>query len=298
MRYENCGVMGFGKMPADCTQILLNHHVRVKFLLETEESPFSALESFCRKNSIPYKKCSSAEGAAFLSELIEPTVILSINNNFIFPRAVVQKENLRIVNFHNALLPSYPGHGRSIPQWIVYHGETSHGVTWHLVNDRLDAGHILCSETFPVSEKDTALTLMSRSIRIGIALFERCWEQFLDSDYRGTPQAESAQTIYKSPGQNRMYRKSDIPNDGYLDPSWDFDQCLRFLRSMDYYRLQLIDPPKIAIEDGVRSIRSHRVDGVKGNAVQGSEGKGSEKAEQTYRLHYDKGTITLYLQDE
>lgn len=296
MRYTNVGVMGCGKMAADCTQFLLNHEVDVVFVLETEESPFSSLESICSRNGILHEKTTRSRAAAFLSELDGPVVILSANNDFIFPDHIVRRGHLRIVNFHNALLPSYPGHGQSIPQWIVYNGETRHGVTWHLVNERIDAGHVLCSETFPVSGNDTALSVMMRSMRLGIALFEQYWEQFFDWRYYGMPQCDCTDRIYRSPQQNRLHKKSDIPNNGVLDPSWDFDHCLRFLRSMDYSRVQLIAPPRIAIDEGVYSIRTHRVEegGVKAKEERDVE-RGS-KTERIYRLQYDRGTITLYLE--
>src|SRR3972149_4437713 len=107
------GIMGFGKMPADCVQILLNNRVTTNFLLETEESRFSSLEALCSRKNIPFQKTSRSQTAAFLDDLRHPTVIFSANNNFIFPEHVVGKKNLRIVNFHNAVLPSYRGHGQS-----------------------------------------------------------------------------------------------------------------------------------------------------------------------------------------
>lgn len=39
-------IMGFGKMPADCTAILLKSNVSIQIILETEESQFSPLEGF------------------------------------------------------------------------------------------------------------------------------------------------------------------------------------------------------------------------------------------------------------
>jgi len=288
--------MGFGKMPADCVQILLNNQVKVDFVLETEESPFSSLENLCSRNDIVFKKASGKEAAAFLSGLDDPSVILSINNNFLFPAPIVRKESLRIVNFHNAVLPSYPGHGQSIPRWIVYNGETQHGVTYHLVDESIDSGHILCNKTFAVLNTDTALSVMMRSIKVGIALFEQWWERFLDFGFRGIPQTDNMQRIYRSPMQNRLYRKKDIPNNGRLDPSWDFDQSVRFLRSMDYSRLQVIAPPRIELRNKIFPIKKYRVEERSRTAEEeGKKGNGGQ-AEQICRLNYQKGAITLYLQ--
>lgn len=296
MGYPSIGIMGFGKMPADCAQILLNHQVKVNFILETEESPFSSLEGLCSRNNIVFEKTRGKEAAAFLSGLDDPTVILSINNNFLFPSNIVRKENLRIVNFHNAVLPSYPGHGQSIPRWIVYNRETQHGVTWHLVNESIDSGNILCNKTFAVLDTDTALSVMMRSIKVGIDLFEQWWERFLDFRFRGIPQADNTQRIYRSPMQSRLYRKKDLPNNGQLDPGWDFDQSIRFLRSMDYSRLQVVVAPKIAFRHEMCSIKKYRVEKRLPSAEESGKKENVGQAEQTYRLNYDEGAITLYLQ--
>lgn len=290
------GILGFGKMVADCTQILLNNHVLVNFVLETEEGRFSSLEALCSRHNIPFKKPSRTEAAAFLNDLADQTVVFSANNNFIFPRRIVGKKNLRVINFHNAVLPSYPGHGQAIPQWIIYNNEKRHGVTWHLVNDQIDAGNILCQDIFEISASDTAMSVMMRSMRLGIALFDKWWESFLDSGFHGMAQAENTRRIYQSSLQNRLYKKTDIPNNGYLDLSWGFDQSFRFLRSMDYSRLQLIEPPKIVLDGEEYSIRKYKVeDAPSGKKEQGDVEK-KDAAERIYRLRFDQGVLTLYLQ--
>jgi methionyl-tRNA formyltransferase len=288
------GILGFGKMPADCTRILLNQGVPVEFVLETEESRFSFLKAMCLKNNILYRKASKAEAAAFLGELNEPTVVFSANNNFIFHASIVGKSDLRIVNFHGSVLPSYPGHGQSIPTWIVYNNESRHGVTWHLVNEQIDAGNILYQEIFEVSDSDTAMSVMMRSIRSGVALFGNWWERLLDFDFHGIPQAENPQRIYQSTLQDRLHRKADVPNNGYLDPSWDFEHAFRFLRSMDYSPLQLIPPPRIELDGETYSINRYKVD-PSGRKEKGDVGKcgGTEKI---HRLYHDRGVITLALQ--
>ncbi|RJR30186.1 MAG: hypothetical protein C4576_34200 [Desulfobacteraceae bacterium] len=297
MGYPAVGILGFGKMAADCAQILLNQQVKVNFVLETEESPFSSLDGLCYRSAIFFERATGEKAAEFLNGLDEPTVILSINNNFLFPPHIVRKRNLRIVNFHNALLPSYRGHGQSIPRWIVYNGETRHGVTWHLVDEKIDSGNILCNKTFSVLDTDTALSVMMRSIKVGIALFEQWWKRFLDFRFQGMSQGCNRLQVYKSPLQNRLYGKKHLPNNGQLDPSWGFDQSIRFLRSMDYSRLQIIASPKIAFDNEVRSIKKYKVK-RRPFPVEEEKNRGWVRTEQIRELNYEKGVITLYLQPE
>lgn len=295
MGVRDVGILGFGKMPADCAQILLDHHVPVSFVLETEESRFSSLEALCGRRRLRFRKTSRSETAAFLNDLTDPTVVFSANNNFIFPARVVGKKNLRIINFHNAVLPSYRGHGQAIPQWIVYNEEKRHGVTWHLVNDQIDAGNILCQDIFDVAAGDTALSVMVRSMKTGSALFAKWWDSFLDPGYHGMAQ-EGSRRIYRSPMQDRLYRKTDLPNKGYLDLSWGFQPSLRFLRSMDYGPLQLIDPARVLLDGQEYAIKKYKVkDGPSNRKGQGGVGK-RDGGERIHRLRFDEGVIALHLQ--
>ncbi len=216
----NIVIMGFGKMPADCTNILLSADVPVQCIWETEQSGLPSLQGLCARFDIPFERPSRNKTTALLNSLTAPTVVFSINNNYLFPETVLKKDNLRIINFHNSLLPSYPGHGRSTTTWAIFNGESRHGVTWHLVNAGIDDGDILCQEEFAISETDTALKVMMRAISLGTDIFSGYWEKFISPECVGRPQG---------PGQGRMCRSNDIPNNGYIDMSWDFDLMGRFL---------------------------------------------------------------------
>ena len=59
-------------------------------------------------------------------------LIISANNEYIFPAELVKLENVTIINFHYSLLPLY--RGVNIPTWVIYNEEKYTGVTWHLCN--------------------------------------------------------------------------------------------------------------------------------------------------------------------
>ena len=51
-------------------------------------------------------------------------------------------------------LPAYAGvHAAS---WALLNGEKEHGVTWHLMSRRIDAGDILKQERFAIGSRDKA----------------------------------------------------------------------------------------------------------------------------------------------
>lgn len=243
-------ILGFGKMPKDCAAILFENEFRPQMILETEIHSFSPLKGFCKKNNIGYKQSSDSETTELLKSLEKPTVVFSINNNYIFPKNIAKKKNLRIINFHNSLLPKYPGHGRVIPTWAIFNRKSKHGVTWHLINVDIDSGNILCQREFQIFQKDTALKVMMRAIFLGTDLFLECWKDFLNFKNQGSPQKGKRDSVY---------RIKDIPNRGYIDSSWNFSLISRFLRGMDYGPFKLMPSPKIKLCGKSFIVRDYRI---------------------------------------
>ena len=275
-------------MPADCADILVSHRIPIQAIWETEASGFSPLEGFARRTNISFRRPSRREITAALNNLIEPTVVLSINNNYLFPQQVCEKDNLRIVNFHNSLLPRYPG--RNIPTWVIFNGETRHGVTWHLVDTGIDAGNIMCQKEFDISNRDTALKVMMRCISLGIELFTGHWQGFIDHQYKGSPQQHM---------DDRLYRSTDLPNGGYLDISWDFTTISRFLRSMDYGPFKIVPSPKVRLDSKLYIVAKHTISkdteiAEKGFQMRKSAGRKGDEVE----ISYEEGTIKLELREE
>lgn len=48
------------------------------------------------------------------------------------------------------------------PAWAIINGERAHGVTWHLMAERVDAGDILVQHGFPVEAIETTATLNAK----------------------------------------------------------------------------------------------------------------------------------------
>jgi methionyl-tRNA formyltransferase len=250
MNFFNIVILGVGKMAKDCAAILLENGMRLHAVHETEKNEFSPLPGFCSRVKIAFQQPTANELTTYLSSLSEPTILFSINNNYLFPQSIVKKENLRIINFHNSLLPRYRGHGRVIPVWVIFNGESHHGVTWHLVDENTDTGNILCQRKFKVSNDDTALNIMMKAIGLGTKLFSECWKEFINPENKGHPQKRTSE---------RVYGLKDIPNDGYLDISWDFDMMARFLRCLDYEPFSLFPLPQAKIGGKLYQIKKYQI---------------------------------------
>jgi phosphoribosylglycinamide formyltransferase 1 len=83
----------------------------------------------------------------------------------LFPKEVVQKHPLQILNIHPALLPSYGGkgmYGRFVHEAVLANKDEQSGCTVHYVSERYDEGHIILQRTCAVLPSDTPETLAAR----------------------------------------------------------------------------------------------------------------------------------------
>jgi len=275
-------------MPADCIKILISNGFKPALVIETEETMFSSLKSTGRQHGIPYHQLPKNEVTTLLNSLSDPTIIFSINNNYIYSSKMIRRENVRVINFHNAYLPNYRGHGKVVPTWAIFNGELTHGVTWHMVSDGIDEGRILCQEAFEISEDDTALHLITRCISLGINLFSNNLDKFSND-----------QTIGKSQIKNssKIYRSKDIPNDGWLNINWGFDMISRFLRSMDTGLFNLLSKPKIRLYDKNFLISKYTIDKQTNKNRERFMEIDKENMKQV-KFEFQRGIITLKLKQE
>lgn len=81
------------------------------------------------------------------------------------PLPVVRRYQGRMINMHNALLPSFGGRGMfgaNVHQAALDYGVKVSGCTVHFVDEHYDTGPIISQSVVPVLDDDTAETLAAR----------------------------------------------------------------------------------------------------------------------------------------
>lgn len=81
------------------------------------------------------------------------------------PLAVVRRYAGRMINMHNALLPSFGGRGMfgaNVHQAALEYGVKISGCTVHFVDEQYDTGPIILQSVVPVLDDDTVETLAAR----------------------------------------------------------------------------------------------------------------------------------------
>ncbi len=160
--------------------------------------------------------------------------VLSIANLALVPDSILAYARQGGVNFHDGPLPGYAG--LNAPVWALLNGETSHGITWHLMTAGLDEGDIIAKRSFAIEDADTGLTLNARCFAAGLNSFAEVIVALEAGGRPRLPQPESAR---------RLYRRADRPRAaGRLDFAKPASEVARMVRALDHgaYRNPLTVP--------------------------------------------------------
>jgi methionyl-tRNA formyltransferase len=128
------------------------------------------------------------------------------------------------INFHDGLLPEYAG--LNVTSWALLNKEREHGVTWHLMSQRVDEGDILKQVRFPIAAEETALTLNARCYEAAIASFE----ELLMGLENGT-----VRPLRQNPERRRYYARDKRPAAaGSVDWSRPAADIAALVRALDF----------------------------------------------------------------
>lgn len=243
--FQRIIVIGYGKATGNVLKYIHGKQGAYGYGLEFIEHEFHALsitKKICEETGIPYASMPDKHQLAdYLCGIEEKTLIVSASNNFLFPAACVEKENITIINFHNALLPDYPG--RNAPSWVIYQGERETGITWHYVTAGIDEGNIIIQKKCAIGPEDKAYELTERLMDLACEGFEECFASVMEERAEPKSQGDIA--------GRRMYRSGEVPGNGFFALTEEPEAVYRLLRSVDYGKNDIF-PPLQTVIDGKR----------------------------------------------
>lgn len=243
--FEKIIVIGYGKITGEILEYVIerqrDYGYSVEFI-EHEVHPFGTTEKICRENNIRFDRIEEKkELTAHLGAMTEKILIVSASSNFLFPKELVEKENMTIINFHNALLPDYPG--RNAPSWVIFMGEKKSGITWHYVTAGIDEGNIIIQKCCEIGADTKAYELAGRLMEMAYGAFTECFDDVVKE--RAGTEAQHHDS------ERRMYRSYEVPGDGFFEMEQEPESIYRLLRSMDYGKNGIF-PPAQTILNGER----------------------------------------------
>lgn len=110
---------------------------------------------------IPFKSVNSENFSKFLvKENIDVVLVGSWREKF--KREIINIPVIGTVNVHPSLLPEYRGPNPYLQS--ILHGEKKSGVTFHLMNEKFDAGPILSQKEIEILPGDTGKELKNKTV--------------------------------------------------------------------------------------------------------------------------------------
>jgi methionyl-tRNA formyltransferase len=248
MAFTNIVIIGSGALLTNCLKVVLSQTNAAITCIEPGQKEFSNLQAVCNSNNVDYKVISEkAKLEQFFREIKTKTLVLSIHNSYIFSQSVLSNESLKIVNFHNSLLPKHPG--RNAPTWAIYEMDEQAGITWHEVALEIDRGNIISQKSVPIDSTMTGISLTKTCVNIGFESFKEIIQSLLNSTYISTPQ--------KVTGPIKMHYSRETPNEGILATNWPLARISAFLRSLDYGPYPVFEKPRVYFQNELQIIEKY-----------------------------------------
>ena len=101
----------------------------------------------------------------------KPKFIVSVQYPWILSKEIINLLDGRVINLHNAKLPSYRGHNTISHE--ILNNENTHTSTLHWISEEVDRGLIVMEKTFSIEKGDTAYSLWSKSVRSSLGLLDK-----------------------------------------------------------------------------------------------------------------------------
>lgn len=252
--YEEVIVIGYGAVTGEVLSTVCQYAGEYRYqaaYIEHEPHPFNMAAKYAREHGIEYLRIEEKPMLTeyFLKKTQEKTtLIVSAGNHYLFPAELTQRENVTIINFHNALLPELPG--RNAPSWAIYEGYRKTGITWHYVQAGVDDGDIIIQKECGISGDTKAYELVARQMKLASEAFAQIYEAILC--HRAPAQK---QEIAKG---RRIYKSKEVPGNGHFDLRDDPAYIYRLLRSLDYGKNNIFPMATTTYQGSTIQIRRYK----------------------------------------
>jgi len=169
----SCILIGEDHLLLQCAEILLSKH----FLIVVIISYHDQVREWAKKNNISWFQSFVNAEAYLYNKQID--YLFSIVNSKIIPTTLLEKISKLSINYHHSPLPKYAGVNAT--SWAIINHEKNHGVTWHVMSDKIDGGDIIKQELFMIEDQETAFSLSLKCNQYAVLLFEELAFELLNN---------------------------------------------------------------------------------------------------------------------
>ena len=178
----------------------------------------AAVRRWAEGQSVPVHKRADD----LLDAAVQVDWLLSVANLRLISDAVLALPVKGAVNFHDGPLPRYAG--LNTPAWAIINGETSHGVSWHLIEGGVDQGDLLAQVGVDIAPDETAFSLNAKCYAAGLESFTAVLQHLENGALDRTPQDLGL----------RSYFAKDQRPEGILDFTRDAEGLSALVRGLDF----------------------------------------------------------------
>jgi methionyl-tRNA formyltransferase len=200
--------------------------VAVVTAMEPEGTRRPLVAAAAARHGLDVFPASTLRGGSFAETLrdLDVDLLINIHSLFVLGPDIVRAPRIGSFNLHPGPLPEYAG--LNAPSWAIYEGKSTHAVTVHWMDARIDSGPVAYRASFAIDGADTGLSLTAKCARHGVPLLLR-----LVADAARDPSSIPA---LEQDLQRRRYFGREVPNGGRLVWADSAGQIVRLVRAADY----------------------------------------------------------------
>jgi len=160
-----CSLIGSSTLLSQCAEILLQQNYKILNIFSNDAY---ILEWAKIHQILCY---DNLDDLSSLLKKSSPDWLFSIVNPKMLSNEVISLPTKGSINYHDSLLPAYAG--ANATAWAIINRESEHGISWHLMDQRIDSGGLLRQRTVELTTNETSLTLNAKCYDAAIKAFQQ-----------------------------------------------------------------------------------------------------------------------------
>jgi methionyl-tRNA formyltransferase len=181
---------GLKRLLDPVTATIAGPHRSVKGLARAHKLPFIYIDKMNDRELAPLRK-------------LEPDILLVGGFAIILKKPIITLPTIGCVNTHSSLLPKHRGPNPFTA--VLLANETETGVTFHVVDEKIDTGDILAQFPFPIEPADTAGMIHNRAAELAGEHVVDLMDRIAAEGVHGSPQDPALATYEKKLKKKELY---------------------------------------------------------------------------------------------
>jgi methionyl-tRNA formyltransferase len=209
-------LIGMGATTLSALQSLLETCHIVGLVRESADPQSDPVLQLAERAGVRIFADATLQGVERAIRKLEPECVVVSSYGRLLPAATLA--HCPFLNVHYAALPAY--RGQANVNWAIVNGETSTGISIHILELEADAGNVLFQQMVPIESRDTVTDVYARLNEVQRRHLGATVVRFLNGD-RGTPQVGEP-----------TFGCMRLPADGEIDWTQSTDTIDRLVRAL------------------------------------------------------------------